>query len=48
MGTSGTDRDAVAGLVSIARIDAAGWGVFFIGVGVAILIRNWTRRNRLS
>lgn len=34
---SGTDRNAVADRASIARIDAAGWGVFFIWVGVALV-----------
>jgi hypothetical protein len=37
MDSSGTDRNAVAEPVSIPRIDAAEWGVFFVWVGVTLL-----------
>lgn len=36
MGTAGTDRSAEADHALSARIDATGWGLFFLWVGVAL------------
>lgn len=36
METSGTDRGSTPGRSLIARIDSAGWGTFFVWVGVSL------------
>lgn len=36
MDTSGTDRGSAPDRASIAKIDSAGWGVFFVWVGVSL------------
>jgi hypothetical protein len=37
MGTGDTNRNSEADRASIARIDASGWGLFFLWVGVALV-----------
>jgi hypothetical protein len=36
MGTGGINRHSEADRASMAKIDATGWGLFFLWVGVAL------------